>query len=71
MQHHGRTAVPNLYTVGLSWQRTRGSALIGWLGRDAAEIAAHAASPSAADLPAAIADNSALTAGVFVEPKER
>lgn len=35
----GVTAVPGLYFLGLPWQHTRGSALIGWVGRDAAFLA--------------------------------
>jgi putative flavoprotein involved in K+ transport len=44
--HHGRiqqsrgvTHSPGLYTVGLTWQHTRGSALLGWVGDDAAYVA--------------------------------
>jgi hypothetical protein len=32
--------VPGLYFLGLSWQHTRGSALIGWVKDDAEFIAA-------------------------------
>ncbi len=43
----GVTEVPGLYFLGLSWQYTRGSALLGWVKEDAAFIArqveAHAA----------------------------
>ena len=35
----GVTAVPGLYFVGLTWQHTRGSALIGWVKEDAEFIA--------------------------------
>jgi putative flavoprotein involved in K+ transport len=35
----GVTAVPGLYFLGLTWQHTRGSALIGWVGNDAEFIA--------------------------------
>jgi putative flavoprotein involved in K+ transport len=35
----GVTDVPGLYFLGLSWQHTRGSALIGWVEDDAAFIA--------------------------------
>jgi putative flavoprotein involved in K+ transport len=31
----GVTEIPGLYFLGLSWQHTRGSALIGWVGDDA------------------------------------
>jgi putative flavoprotein involved in K+ transport len=33
------TDSPGLYFLGLSWQYTRGSALIGWVGEDAEYIA--------------------------------
>jgi putative flavoprotein involved in K+ transport len=38
---HGRgvTDVPGLYFIGLSWQHTRGSALLGFVGDDAAYLA--------------------------------
>ena len=32
----GVTDVPGLYFLGLTWQHTRGSALIGWVKDDAA-----------------------------------
>jgi putative flavoprotein involved in K+ transport len=35
----GVTDVPGLYVLGLSWQHTRGSALIGWVKNDAEFIA--------------------------------
>ena len=35
----GVTDVPGLFFLGLSWQHTRGSALIGWVGDDARFIA--------------------------------
>ena len=35
----GVTASPGLYFLGLSWMHTRGSALLGWVGEDAAHIA--------------------------------
>lgn len=45
VQRRGVTQVPGLYFLGLPWMHTRGSALIGWVGRDAAfladRIAAH------------------------------
>jgi putative flavoprotein involved in K+ transport len=33
------TASPGLYFLGLSWQHTRGSALLGWVKDDAEHIA--------------------------------
>ena len=35
----GVTEIAGFYFLGLSWQHTRGSALIGWVGEDAAFIA--------------------------------
>ena len=37
----GVTPVPGLYMLGLTWQHTRTSALLGWVGEDAAYLAAH------------------------------
>jgi putative flavoprotein involved in K+ transport len=34
----GVTSAPGLYMLGLTWQHTRGSALLGWVGADAAYI---------------------------------
>lgn len=39
VHRRGVTHSPGLYFLGLSWQYTRGSALIGWVGEDAAHIA--------------------------------
>ena len=39
IHRRGVTAAPGLYFVGLTWQHTRGSALIGFVGDDAAFIA--------------------------------
>jgi putative flavoprotein involved in K+ transport len=38
-QRRGATDVPGLYFLGLTWQHTRGSALIGWVKEDAEFIA--------------------------------
>jgi putative flavoprotein involved in K+ transport len=35
VHRRGMTAVPGLHFLGLSWLHTRGSGLIGWVGRDA------------------------------------
>jgi putative flavoprotein involved in K+ transport len=37
--HRGVTDLPGLYFLGLSWQHTRGSALLGWVKDDAEYIA--------------------------------
>lgn len=39
VHHRGVTAVPGLYVLGLPWQHTRGSALLGFVAEDAAYIA--------------------------------
>jgi putative flavoprotein involved in K+ transport len=36
----GVSVAPGLYFLGLSWLHTRGSALLGWVGRDAEHLAA-------------------------------
>lgn len=38
-QNRGVTASPGLYTLGRTWQHTRGSALLGWVGNDAGYLA--------------------------------
>jgi putative flavoprotein involved in K+ transport len=38
-QARGVTPSPGLYTLGRTWQHTRGSALLGWVGNDAAYLA--------------------------------
>ena len=40
-QTRGVTSARGLYTVGQVWQHTRGSALLGWVGDDAAFVADH------------------------------
>jgi putative flavoprotein involved in K+ transport len=42
VHRRGVTEVPGLYFLGLSWQHTRGSALLGFVGKDAAHVAAAA-----------------------------
>ncbi|WP_068618593.1 flavin-containing monooxygenase [Paenibacillus tuaregi] len=39
LHNQGISPVPGLYFLGLPWQTSRGSALMGWVGRDAAYIA--------------------------------
>jgi putative flavoprotein involved in K+ transport len=46
IHERGVTKIPRVYCLGLSWQHTRGSALLGWVGEDANYIA-----PSDRDLP--------------------
>jgi putative flavoprotein involved in K+ transport len=55
----GVTASPGLFFVGLSWQHTRGSALLGWVKDDAAYIAEKLAAfrPKAASQPALATTN--------------
>jgi putative flavoprotein involved in K+ transport len=52
-QDGGVTAVPGLYFLGLPWQTSRGSALLGFVGADAARLDARLADHArAADRPA-------------------
>jgi putative flavoprotein involved in K+ transport len=44
LHQRGVTASPGLYFLGLSWQHTRGSALLGWVKDDAEHIAGRIAS---------------------------
>jgi putative flavoprotein involved in K+ transport len=44
--------VPGLYFLGLSWQHTRGSALLGFVNDDAAYLAERIASRYQQDEPA-------------------
>ena len=39
LHQRGVTPSPGLYMLGRTWQHTRGSALLGWVGRDAAFLA--------------------------------
>jgi putative flavoprotein involved in K+ transport len=39
LHQRGVTNSPGLYMLGLTWQHTRGSALLGWVGSDAAYLA--------------------------------
>ena len=41
-QRDGATAIKGLFVIGSSWQRTRGSALLGGVGDDARRVASHA-----------------------------
>ena len=49
----GVTDIPGLYFLGLSWQHTRGSALLGWVKDDAEFIAARIEAAAALRTPAA------------------
>jgi putative flavoprotein involved in K+ transport len=40
LHQRGVTPSPGLYMLGRTWQHTRGSALLGWVGSDAAFLAA-------------------------------
>jgi putative flavoprotein involved in K+ transport len=46
VHRRGVTEVPGLYFLGLSWQHTRGSALLGFVSDDAAFLAEQLASPN-------------------------
>jgi putative flavoprotein involved in K+ transport len=51
VHRRGVTEVPGLYFVGLSWQHTRGSALLGFVHDDAAHIVGRIAAHQIGDLP--------------------
>jgi putative flavoprotein involved in K+ transport len=53
IHQRGVSPVPGLYFLGLPWQHTRGSALLGFVGADASPVADHIAAVSAA-VPAAV-----------------
>ncbi|HKQ03003.1 MAG TPA: NAD(P)-binding domain-containing protein, partial [Actinomycetes bacterium] len=63
VHRRGVTEVPGLYFLGLSWQHTRGSALLGFVNDDAAYLADHIASGRRAAVSA--------TAGVTRQPSGR
>ena len=54
IHQRGVSPIPGLYFLGLPWQHTRGSALLGFVGADAAHIANHmATAPATAPVPVA------------------
>jgi putative flavoprotein involved in K+ transport len=61
VHRRGVTEVPGLYFLGLSWQHTRGSALLGFVNDDAAYLADHIATGRRAVVSA--------TAGVTQQPQ--
>jgi putative flavoprotein involved in K+ transport len=52
VHRRGITDVPGLYFIGLTWQHTRGSALLGFVAEDARHLAHHARLHSQASHPA-------------------
>lgn len=46
LHERGRTRAPGLFFVGLPWQHTRGSALLGFVGTDAEWLSAHLTAPT-------------------------
>jgi putative flavoprotein involved in K+ transport len=62
VHRRGVTEVPGLYFLGLSWQHTRGSALLGFVNDDAAYLADRIATGRAAV---------SATAGVAQEPRSQ
>jgi putative flavoprotein involved in K+ transport len=64
VHQRGVTASPGLYMLGLTWQHTRGSALLGWVGSDAAFLAERiAARTDAGADPSPAARTSAASPG--------
>jgi putative flavoprotein involved in K+ transport len=52
IHRRGVTEIPGLYFLGLSWQHTRGSALLGFVNQDAAYLANQIAARHRASAPA-------------------
>ncbi|HEY7052250.1 MAG TPA: NAD(P)/FAD-dependent oxidoreductase [Mycobacterium sp.] len=50
----GLTTSPGLYVLGLTWQHTRGSALLGWIGADAAYLTQRITAPHRHDQPTSL-----------------
>ena len=48
MHERGVTATSGLYFLGLPWQHTRGSALVGWVKEDAQYVTGRIAALAAA-----------------------
>jgi putative flavoprotein involved in K+ transport len=46
VHQRGVTEIPGLYFLGLSWQHTRGSALLGFVSDDATYLAEQLSSPT-------------------------
>ena len=59
--HRGATSVPGLWFIGLPWQHTRGSALLGFVGNDAAWVADQVAKQAPLDHPPRAAVKGAYT----------
>jgi len=55
LHRRGVTSAPGLYFLGLPWQHTRGSALLGWVKDDAAFIAERVAEFAGRHMPAGTA----------------
>jgi putative flavoprotein involved in K+ transport len=53
VHRRGVTEIPGLYFLGLSWQHTRGSALLGFVVDDAAYLAGLITTSARASQPAA------------------
>jgi putative flavoprotein involved in K+ transport len=53
IHRRGVTEVSGLYFLGLSWQHTRGSGLLGFVHRDATYLAGHIAANARQTQPAA------------------
>jgi putative flavoprotein involved in K+ transport len=65
LHRRGVTGVPGLYFLGLSWQHTRGSALLGFVNDDAAYLADRIAQQHAAT---AVAATTTVEAGAAQQP---
>jgi putative flavoprotein involved in K+ transport len=61
VHRRGVSDVPGLYFLGLSWQHTRGSALLGFVADDAAYLAEQIATRAGADQSTQVEPASPLT----------
>jgi putative flavoprotein involved in K+ transport len=64
----GHGGDPHLHFIGLPWQRSRGSALLGFVGADAAELAGSIAT---ADAIPRIIRKSGTSAAITCEPRDQ
>ena len=69
VQQRGVTDVPGLYVLGLTWQHTRGSALLGWVKDDAEHLAGRI--EAFADTRSGAADEARRQDDVGAPPRQR
>ena len=70
IHRRGVTEVPGLYMLGLPWQYTRGSALLGWVEDDAQFIAQRIAERAAAARRDSTSNGTSAAATPPVTPRQ-